>query len=111
MEKEEILAKSRAENKNADLFQHELNMQAYSYAALASWILATLFFVIQIISGKGINWGLYAIAFSGNAASAWVKYVKLRNRRDLLHAILITLFVLVTSACHIYDLLAVPAIL
>lgn len=106
MNKDEILAKSRADHKNADTYEREVLRQARNWAMGPLLALATLFFFLQILAGKGINWGIYAMVFSGNAAMAWVNYVKLGRRRELFHALALTLFVLALSGCHIYDLFA-----
>lgn len=37
-------------------------------------ILAAVFFVAQIFAGGGINWGLWALVFSTNMTTFWVKY-------------------------------------
>ncbi|MDD2427586.1 MAG: DUF6442 family protein, partial [Eubacteriales bacterium] len=63
MNKEEILAKSRAENKNQDVFAKEVSRIGGNVAAAVAAILATIFFVIQILVGSGTNYGLYAIVF------------------------------------------------
>ena len=66
MNKDEILAKSRAENKNKDVYEQEVLKQASRSAVVVQMSFATLFFVTQIMTGGGINWGLWAIVFSAN---------------------------------------------
>lgn len=104
MNKEEILAKSRAENKNKDIYEQEILKQANHYVLGILLSLATLFFAMQIFLGGGINYGIYAIVFSVNMTISWVKYLKLKQKKELLHAVLMTLFVLALSGCHIYNL-------
>ena len=110
MNKEEILAKSRAENKNKDMYEQEILKQANTYAVGVLVVLATLFFIVQIFAGGGINFGLYAMVFSGNMTIAWIKYIKLKQKKELPHAVLCTLFVLVLSGCHIYNLITFSGI-
>lgn len=50
MNKDEILAKSRAENRNKDVYEQEVIKQASQKAVVVQMALATLFFAIQIIS-------------------------------------------------------------
>ncbi len=81
MNKNEILARSRAENKNKDIYEQEILKQANSYAVIVLIVLATLFVAIQIFVGEGINYGLYALVFSGNMTIAWVKCIKLKQKK------------------------------
>ena len=67
-------------------------------------VLATLFFVVQICVGGGINYGIYAIIFSGNMTTSWIRYIKLKQQKQLPIAVLYTLVVLALSGCHIYNL-------
>lgn len=61
MNKDEILAKSRAENKNKDVYEQEVLKQASRSAVVVQMSFATLFFVTQIMTGGGINWGLLVL--------------------------------------------------
>ncbi len=63
MNREKILCKSRAENQNKDIYELEILRQASTYAVIVLLILATIFFTAQILTGGGINYGIYAIAF------------------------------------------------
>ena len=111
MNKDEILAKSRAENKNKDVYEQEVLKQASRSAVVVQMSFATLFFVTQIMTGGGINWGLWAIVFSANMTINWVKYIKLRRNYELLIAISYTVLVLVMSGYYIYNLITSSTIL
>ncbi len=111
MNKEEILAKSRAEHKNQDVYEQEVLKQASKSAVLVQMILAAVFFVTQVFVGKGINYGLWALVFSANMTINWVKYRKLRRRPELLMAIAYAILVSLMSGCYLYDLIASSAIL
>ncbi|MGN1406621.1 MAG: DUF6442 family protein, partial [Erysipelotrichaceae bacterium] len=60
MTKEEIVEKAKKENANQEIYEQEIIIKANRYACLASGLLATLLFIIQIFAGKGTNYGLYA---------------------------------------------------
>ena len=105
MNKDEILAKSRAENKNKDVYEQEVLKQASRSAVVVQMVLATIFFVTQILVDKGINWGLWALVFSTSMTINWVKYIKLRYRQELITAIVYTVFVSVMSVYYIYNLI------
>ena len=111
MNKDDVLAKSRAENKNKDVYEQEVLKQASRSAVVVQMSFATLFFVTQIIAGGGINLGLWAIVFSTNMTINWVKYIKLRRNYELVIAIAYTILVLVMSGYYIYNLIISSTIL
>ena len=111
MNKDEILERSRRENKNQDIYGKEVIIKGNRYACIAAAVLATIFFVIQIFVGGGINYGLYAVVFSMPMAGFWMKYAKLRKKHELLVAICYTVGVLLFSAAHIYQLISASQIL
>ena len=111
MNKEEILEKSRAENKNKDIYEQEVLKQAGTSAVIVMMILATIFFAVQIFVGGGTNWGIWALIFSTNMTTFWVKYIKLRRKHELVMAIVHTVVVSVFSGWHIYNLIASSTIL
>ena len=105
MNKNEILAKSRAENKNKDIYEQEVLKQASRSAVVVQMALATLFFVIQIFTGGGVNWGLWALVFSANMTNNWVKYIKLHRKYELVIAIAYTILVSIMSGYYIYSMI------
>lgn len=111
MNKDEILAKSRAENKNKDVYEQEVLKQASTSAVIVMMVLATIFFVAQIFVGGGMNWGIWALVFSANMTAFWVKYIKLRRKHELVMAIIYTIFVSVMSGYHIYNLIVSSTIM
>ncbi len=104
MNKEEILAKSRRENKNQDIFEMEIIRDGAKTGAIAAAILATLFLILQIFAGSGINYGLYAVVFCIPASTFAVKAFRLKRRHEMILAVLYILFVLMLSVAHIYNL-------
>ncbi len=104
MNKDEILAKSRAENKNKDVYEQEVLKQASRSAVVVQMALATLF-VMQIFTGRGVNWGLWALVFSASMTINWVKYVKIHRKLELLIAIAYTILVSIMSGYYIYNLI------
>ena len=105
MDKKEILEKSRAENKNKDLYAEDVSKTANSAVVLVMLVIAAVFFIVQLSVGGGLNFGIWALVFSADMTAHWVKYAKLRNSGDLLAAILYTVIVAVFAANHIYRLL------
>ena len=111
MEREDILAKSRAENKNKDIYEQEVLKQASRSAVVVQMAFATIFFVTQIFVGKGINWGLWALVVSASMTINWVKYIRLRRKLELAIAIAYTILISVMSGYHIYNLIVSSTIL
>lgn len=105
MNKDEILAKSRAENKNKDVYEQEVLKQASRSAVVVQMALATLFFVMQIFTGGGVNWGLWALVFSASMTINWVKYIKLHRKYELLIAVAYTILVSIMTGYYIYNLI------
>ena len=110
MDKENILAKSRAENKNQDVYEQEVLKQGHMVSLIVIIILATIFFIAQIIAGGGVNYGIYAVVLSGSMATFWVKWIRLRRRHELAMALLYTAVVIALSLCHIYNLVTTAAV-
>ena len=105
MNKDEILAKSRAEHKNRDVYEQEVLKQASRSAVVVQMALATLFFVTQIFTGGGVNWGLWALVFSASMTINWVKYIKLHRKYELLIAVAYTILVSIMTGYYIYNLI------
>lgn len=83
MEKDQILEKSRKENKNQDIYEKEILKEGRNIGAATAGILATVFFVIQILTGGGINYGLYAVVFSIPAAAFTVKAFRMKKKHEI----------------------------
>lgn len=111
MDKQEILERSRKENKNKDIYEQEILKQGNSAANFVMIVLATVFFVVQIFAGGGSNYGIYAIVFSGSMATFWVKWFKLRRKYELIMAFLYTIVVIAFSAAHVCRLITNSTIL
>lgn len=111
MNKEEILAKSRMENRNKDIYEKEILKLGGNAGAIAAIILATIFFIVQIVVGEGMNYGLYAIVFSVLGASFTVKAIKLKRKHEIAVAIVYIILTLLLSIAHIYNLITASTIL
>ena len=111
MNKDEILEKSRKENKNQDLYEKEISQKAGNIAAIVAAVIGTIFYVIQILVGGGSNYGLYAIVFSIPATGYMVKTIQMKTKRDLVISILYILVVLFFSFIHVNNLIISSTIL
>lgn len=111
MDKNEILAKSRKENKNQDAFEKEVMRIGGNVAAIVAAILATIFFVIQIFVGGGTDYGLYAVVFSIPTAGYIIKAIYLKKKRDIWLAAIYISVTLFFSIVHIHHLITTSTIL
>jgi hypothetical protein len=111
MNKDEILKISRKENKNQDVYEKEVMREAGNIGAIVAVILVTIFFVIQIVVGEGMNYGLYAVAFSVPATGFIVKAVRLKRKHEIFIAVIYVIAVLLFSFAHIYQLVTTSTIL
>lgn len=111
MNKEEILEKSRKENKKQDAYEKEVIREGGNAASVVAALLATIFFVIQIFVGEGSNYGLYAVVFSVPATGFIVKSIKLKKKHEIIVAVVYAVATLMFSAAHIYNLITSSTIL
>lgn len=104
MNREEILEKSRKENKNKDIYEKEVILKGSNAGAITGAILATIFFMIQIFLGEGINYALYSIVFAMNGATFVVKSIHLKRKHEVLIAIMYLALALIFATAHIIQL-------
>ncbi len=111
MNKEEILERSRAENRNKDIYELEIIKQASAKATIVMVALVGVFTVVQMLLGGGIHWGLWALSFTPEMVTLWAKYMGLRRKHEIVMAIVYTIMVSVMSGYHVYSLIASSVIL
>lgn len=106
MKKDEILSKSREENKKRDPYALEVQANASAISGLTALALTTVFFVIQSVVGRGFNFGLYAVAVSFGGVNFLVKAIYLKQKKDVVLAIVYLVVTLILSVIHIANLLS-----
>ena len=106
MQKEEILAKSREENKEKDLYEIDMQINAGHLSSLVAVMLGTIFFVTQSVTGGGFNFGVYAIVLALGAVRVIVKAVRMRRKRDIAIAVIYTAVTLALSVSHMAQLIS-----
>ncbi len=95
MKKEEILEKSRLENKNKDIAELEAINKASSIAIYAGLLVCCVINVISVFFYESMNFVSWAILCSILGTLFLVKYILLHRRHELLLAILyLVMFVL-----------------
>lgn len=104
MKKEEILAKSREENRKNDPYQAEIQRRSSSFSGVVVVFLSTILFVIQLGMDRGFNFGLYAVAFAYGATDFLFRYFYLRRRRELLFGVIYLVVTIILIILHIAQL-------
>ena len=83
MNKEEILKKSREENKNKDIAELEIINYATSWAYRVGGMLCALIAVLEVIFLDRISSECWLIFFGMLSAIFIVKFIKLRKKHEL----------------------------
>lgn len=104
MTKDEILEKSRKENRNLDIEDLEIQSKGKSIAFGVSGLFCVVFFIINRIFGD-YPFDLGAIYFSMYSALFFYKFLKRRKKHELFVAIFYTMITILAMALHIYGLI------
>lgn len=106
MNKDEILAKSRAENKNHDVYELEVTNKGMVLSNISASIFALILFVFQLVFGREVDYGLFSVVYCSFAVTQWYKWGKLKQKHVLWNAALFTLCVLIFTVMFFRNLLA-----
>jgi uncharacterized membrane protein HdeD (DUF308 family) len=104
MNKEEILKRSRQENKNKDLAEMQLQKNAYALACGIMSILAGIFMLVEALADKGLNLSYFALILTVYASVSWYKYAIKRQRNDLLLSLLYTIAAALCTLSYLISL-------
>lgn len=88
MNKNEILAKSREENKNQDEREKLAIAKASQKATFVGAIVCCIFIVLDIIFDRGIFYPVYSIYLSMTGATLLFKYFYLKKKHELIFGII-----------------------
>lgn len=88
MNKEEILAMSREENKNKDLVTVEIEKKAGTFAVITVTIMAAIFFAAEIMLCGNVNYGLASIALAVNAAINLYTGIRTKDKKSIIYGVI-----------------------
>lgn len=88
MDRDEILKRSREENKDRDLVELEVLHKANNAALSVSMLICALVSVLHAIFRDSVNYAVWTVMFGMMATIMLVKYAKLRRRHELLLGLL-----------------------
>lgn len=83
MNKDEILAKSREENRQKDPYEMEIKIKASQIGTISSLIICFVLFLIQILAGGGMNYGLWGVIMAGCGGSNLFMGIKLKRQSSI----------------------------
>ncbi len=104
MDKNEILEKSRLENKNQDLYEKEVMKKASNIATIIVAILCAIFTVIEILRDNKTFLAFEAILFSLMATQFIYKAVKFRRKHEIVVASLYGVAAVMFIAAYLISL-------
>ena len=83
MDKDEILARSREENKNRDFVEMEAEHKGNAVAFTTGILLCSLVSVLHAIFRDSVEYGVWTVMFGMMATIMLTKFVKLKKRHEL----------------------------
>lgn len=91
MNKDDILARSRAENQGTDEYERVVLEKAGKLSAQVGLLACCAIAIISVLVTERVNYACWVIYFSIHASLFWSKYRHLRRRHELMLAIISTL--------------------
>ena len=107
MDKDEILEKSRKENKDRDFVEDEVLAQASKSAVSIGCGVSGLLTIIQSVFQDRIDCGLWTVMFSILATTMLVKYSRLHKRHELMLGLLFLVLAIFFFVWYLLDVLGV----
>lgn len=97
MTKEEILERSRRENKDNDPYEQVIDNISVKFGRICSFLLCIIFTVIQLIKNEYMNFELWGVVMLGIGAEHLVKGLFIQNKKEIANGI----FDLIIAAINI----------
>ena len=104
MNKEEILAKSRQENKNRDIAGMDINKNASRISIAFSMFFILFLMLLTRIAGKHMNHGIIATEYSIIFPLFFYKAIKTKNTFNIIFAIFAGLCLIIFTVTTIRDI-------
>ncbi len=104
MNKEEILAKSRQENKNRDIAEIDNKKSASRFAIIFTMLFTCVFAITTLLITEKINYGALATAICMLFSMQLHRAIKSKNTGDIICASVICLFFLLLTFIAVHEL-------
>lgn len=106
MNKDDILAKSRAENQGSDEYEKQVLEKAGKLAAQVGLLVCCIIAAASVLVTERVNSACWIIYFSIYATLFWTKYRHLKNRHELMLAVISTVVGLLFLGLFIREMIA-----
>lgn len=107
MDKNEILEKSRNENKNADPYEMEINAKALSHGMWSAFLICVILMFIKYIKEDKFDFSLVAMLWVLNAVAYTYKAVKLKEKKLITSAVCFDIAAVIWTAAAVLQILVV----
>ena len=104
MTKEEILEKSRNENKNHDIYDLEIQNKAARFSIYATSILICLLIIVEILVNKFVPFELIMIICGMQSVLFFTKFAKMHKKHELCVALIYTIGFILSAGLYIKGL-------
>lgn len=104
MNRDEILAKSREENKNHDEMMLDVFKRAGEVSSQIGLAVAALLFAVEVFFYNSYNYGILSIYYSIEASKELVKYSKLKEKKQLLMGLLMSIVAIALFVANLITL-------
>lgn len=108
MDKDDILAKSRAENQGSDEYERQVLEKAGKLSSQVGLMVCCFIAAFSVIRTDRMNNGCWVIYFSISATLYWTKYRHLKKRHELTLAVISTAVGLLFAGLFIVELVRWP---
>ena len=106
MDKNDVLARSRAENKGNDEYEKQVLEKAGKLAAQVGLLVCCIVAAVSVAVTDRVNNACWVIYFSVYATLFWTKYRHLKNRHELMLAAVSTLVGLLFLGLFIREMIS-----
>lgn len=104
MNKDDILAKSRAENHGSDEFEKQVLEKAGKLSAQVGMLACCIIATVSVVVTEHINYACWVIYFSIFAALFWTKWRYLKKRHEGILAMVATVTGLMFLGLFVWEL-------
>ena len=104
MNRDEVLARSREEYKHNDEMMVDILQKAGEVSSQIGLAVAAILFGVEAFFFNSYNYGILSIYFSIEATKELVKYAKLKEKKQLLMGMLMSIIGIVLFAANLITL-------
>lgn len=105
MNKEEILEKSKEENKNRDPYEMEVSNNGFAFGFVSAIIIGIILWAVELIATGILDFRIYCLAVTVISVSSLYRGVKLKNKRLTCIGVLLLLLDLFFMYCALMQAL------